>query len=77
MLILLALVAVGALLYKCNLGSECITTNWHDYFTALVAAAVTNQATYKLSPQTDSVKAAGVTTVVAPVEPKPAEPKKE
>lgn len=58
MLGLLALVAVGSLLYKCNLGVECITANWQGYATALFAAAVANQTTYALSPATKSVKAA-------------------
>ncbi len=54
--VLLLLVAAGALLYKCNLGSECITDNWHEYAMALFAALVANQGTYSLSPTAQSVK---------------------
>jgi len=58
MAILLVLVAAGALFYKCNLGLECVTANWHDYAIALFAALVANQATYTISPQASSVKLA-------------------
>lgn len=52
MLLLLVVVTAGALLYKCGVAdAACITANWHDYAVALVAAAITNQTTYQLSPQ--------------------------
>lgn len=53
---LLLVVSAGALLYKCNLGAECITNNWHEYATALFAALVANQSTYAISPTAKSVK---------------------
>lgn len=56
MAILLLVVAAGSLLYKCNLGSECITNNWHEYATALFAALIANQSTYAISPTAQSVK---------------------
>lgn len=56
MAVLLLVVAAGALLYKCNLGSECITNNWHDYAVALFAALIANQSAYTLSPTSQAVK---------------------
>lgn len=59
MLLLLAVVTAGALLYKCGVADAvCITANWHDYAVALVAAAITNQTTYQLTPLPASKPAA-------------------
>lgn len=60
MLLLLVVVTAGALLYKCGLAEGaplCVTTNWHEYAVALVAAAITNQTTYQLTPLPDSAPA--------------------
>lgn len=57
MLILLAVVTAGALLVKCGVAdAACITANWHEYAVAFVAAAITNQTTYQLTPLPDSAR---------------------
>lgn len=51
MLALLILTTLGSLLWTCRADlSACVAFNWETYLTALIAAAIANQAAFALSP---------------------------
>lgn len=51
MLVLLALSAVGALVWGCRLDlAPCVALGWENYLSAFIAAAIANQTAYLLSP---------------------------
>lgn len=46
---LLVLCALGSLAYTCQLSTECLTANWQQYVSVLIAALVANQSAYLLT----------------------------
>lgn len=46
---LLVLCALGSLAYTCQFDTACLTANWQQYVSVLVAALVANQSTYLLT----------------------------
>lgn len=47
--LLIVVIAAGSLAYACKLEAACLTLNWEQAFSVLIAALVANQSVYAIA----------------------------